>query len=56
MEFGVGVGDFERDDDEGEREAEDDVGEAVDARHASAAEAEAVFGDVFVEGLPLYRV
>lgn len=51
VQLGVGVGDFERDDEEGEREAEDDVGEAVDARHSEAAQAEAVLGDMFVEGL-----
>ena len=49
VELVVGLGDLERDDDEGEGEAEDDVGEAVDARHVGAAQAEAVLGDVVVE-------
>ncbi len=51
VEVGEGLGDIERDDDQGEGKAEDDVGEGVDAGHFGAAETEAVFGDVIVEGL-----
>ena len=50
-ELGVGLGDFKRDDQQGDGEAEDDVGEAVDAGHVRAAEAKAVLAEVFVEGL-----
>jgi hypothetical protein len=42
-EFLVGFGDLKRDDEEGEREAEDDVAEGIDAVHMIAAETEAVF-------------
>ena len=48
VELVVGVGHFGGDDDEGEGEAEDDVGEVVDARAGGAAEAEAVLLDVSV--------
>jgi len=51
VKIGEGLRDVERDDDKGEREAEDDVGEAVDAGHLGPAEAETVFGYVVVEGL-----
>ena len=51
MELGEGLGDFERDDEQGEREAEDDVGEAVYARHLGAAQAEAVLGVLLVRCL-----
>ena len=48
MELVVGAGNFEGDDEESEGEAEDDVGEAVDAGHGGAAETEAVVGDLVV--------
>jgi hypothetical protein len=43
------VGHFKRDDEQGHGEAEDDVGEGVDAGHGGATKAEAVACDVFVE-------
>jgi len=47
----VGAGNFEGDDEQGEGKAENDVGEAVDAGHVSAAEAETVLGyEVMVIG------
>jgi hypothetical protein len=44
VELVVGAGNFEGDDEEGEGESEDDVGEAVDAGHVGAAETETVLG------------
>jgi hypothetical protein len=51
VEFVVGAGYFEGDDDEGEGEAEDDVGETFETRHGGPTQSEAVFGYVIVKGL-----
>ena len=49
-QFGEGVRDGGGDDDEGEGEAEDDVGEVVDARGGEAAQTEAVLVEVGLQG------
>lgn len=50
MQLGIGFGNLQRDDEQGEREAEHDIGKTVDAGHLRATEAEAVFLNMLLKG------